>query len=273
MIKVLESENIPIDYVVGSSIGALIGAFWVSGKNARELENIALSFENKFVTLKLVDPALPRSGLMNGDGVVSFLKETLGDKTFSDVKIPFKVVASDIYNRRIVVLERGSLVDAVRASVSIPGIFVPVRRDNSILIDGGILDPVPVDILVNMGIKRIIAAGTLPSPEDIQRTRLHEEEREKKLKGERSFFKKAKFFFNSAAKRVITPNIFDIIVNSMQAMEYSFGETCLQQADVVLRPRLIDLKWYELFNAGRLIKLGEQEAMQKLPQIKKLVSE
>ncbi len=273
MIKVFESENIPIDYVVGSSIGALIGAFWASGKSARELEDVALSFENKLVTLKLVDPALPRSGLINGDEVVGFLKRNLGDKTFSDVKIPFKVVASDIYNRQIVVLEKGSLVDAVRASVSIPGIFVPVRRGNSILIDGGILDPVPVDILVNMGIRRIIAADTLPSPDDIQRTRLHEEEREKKLKAERSFLKRAKFFFNYAAKRLITPNIFDIIVNSVQAMEYSLSEACLEQADVVLKPRIIDIKWYELFNAGRLVKLGEQEALQKLPQIKKLVSE
>ncbi|MBM3253866.1 MAG: hypothetical protein FJZ16_06420, partial [Candidatus Omnitrophica bacterium] len=273
IIKVIEKEGIPIDCVVGSSIGSLIGAFWASGKSAFEIKQITLSFKNRLATLKLMDPAVPRSGLINGDEVVSFLKTHLGNKTFCDVRFPFKVVASDIYNREIVVLDNGSLVDAVRISVSIPGIFVPVRQNNSVLIDGGILDPIPVDALIKMGIRRIIAVDTLPSPEDIQRTNAHQEELAKKLKEKRSFLKRIKYYFKSTAKRLITPNIFDIIVNSIQAMEYSLGQSYLQQADVVLKPRLIDINWYELFHADKLINLGEEEAIKKLPQIKKLISE
>ncbi len=273
IIKVLEKENIPVDCVVGSSIGSLIGAFWASGKNAGELEQIALSFKNRFASLKLVDPALPRSGLINGDEVHSFLKRNLGDKTFWDVKFTFKIVASDIFNRQIVILEEGSLADAVRISISIPGIFVPIRKESHILIDGGILNPIPVDVLVGMGIRKIIAVDTLPSPEDIKRTKVYQEEMDKKIKQERSLLKKIRYSLGLKAKRIIMPNIFDIIVNSIQAMEYSLGQSYIQQADLVLKPRLINVNWYELFHAEKLIKLGEEEAIAKLPQIKQLIKE
>lgn len=273
IIKVLEKENIPVDCVVGSSMGSLIGAFWASGKNASELEQIALFFKSKLATLKLIDPALPRSGLINGDEVYSFLKRNLGDKTFWDVKFPFKIVASDIFNRQIVILEEGPLADAVRISISIPGIFVPIRKESHILIDGGILNPIPVDVLVGMGIRKIIAIDTLPSPEDIKRTKTYQEEMDKKIKQERSLLRRIRYSLGLKAKRIVMPNIFDIIVNSIQSMEYSLSQSYLQQADLVLKPRFVNVNWYELFHADKLIKLGEEEAVAKLAQIKQLIKE
>lgn len=105
-----------------------------------------------------MDPAFPRSGLISGNRIEKMLNKLgLRDKTFADLAIPFATVATDIENGTKIILNQGSVIEAVRASISIPGIFTPVKYQDYYLVDGGLIDPVPVDLVKQMGIDIIIA--------------------------------------------------------------------------------------------------------------------
>lgn len=259
-LKVLEEENIPIDMVVGSSMGALIAIFWASGKNAKEIEEIVMRYNTRWTYFKLFKFTFPRYGFLSGRWVVHFLHSQLGKKTFRDIRLPVKVTACDIINRKRVTIEEGNLAEAVRASISIPGIFKPVAKYGTLLIDGAIFTPVPVDILTGLGIKKIIAVSVIPSPEEIMR------DRKKRAERKVSFIRKkiGQFFF---------PNIIDVIMNSMHIMQYNLSRINCEQADIVIRPIVPTVSWFEFFNAVALIKKGEEETRKALPEIRALLSE
>ena len=240
VLKVIERHNIPIDILSGTSMGALIGALWASGKNADEIEKVVSRFKTKMSVLRLVDLTLPRKGLIKGREIRRFLVSQFGDKTFRDLRLPFKVITCDIKTREEIVLEEGSLVDAVMASVAIPGVFEPVKVGERFLVDGGIINPLPTNVLMKMSVAKIIAVNTLPSPEDIQRS-------------------KRKF-----------SNIFDVIVNSVQAGEYLLAEISCQDADIALRPIVPTVDWYEFYESEKIVKKGEEESLKCLSQFREL---
>jgi len=116
--------------------------------------------------LKLFDPVIPKSGLIGGRLIKRWLKKHLGNKTFYGAKIPFKVVAYDLIRREDIIYNSGSLVEAVRRSIAIPGVIEPVLEGDQVIIDGGVLNPLPTNVLTGLGIKKIIAVNVLQSPED-----------------------------------------------------------------------------------------------------------
>ena len=242
ILKVIERENIPIDMVSGTSMGAAIGALWVSGKSAAEIEDSVLTFRKKIRALRLVDLAIPRRGLIRGREIRRFLASQFGNKTFHDLKMPLKIIVCDIERREEVVLESGSITDAVMASLSIPGMFEPVKIDGKLLVDGGITNPLPTDVLTRSGVAKVIAVNALPSPEDVQK------------------FKKKDF------------NIFDMIVRNIQGSEYLLAEASAQNADIAMHPVLAGVDWYELYEVERIIRRGEEEAMKYLPKLKELAA-
>jgi len=276
VLKVLEREKIPIDIIVGSSIGAVIAALWAIDKSSKEVENIAIGFRNKLSLLKLIDPIMPKSGLIGGRGAMNILKRHLGRKTFQDVAMPLKIIACDINRREVVVLDEGNLQDAVRASIAIPGIFKPVKCGEKILVDGGILEPVPVGTLVRMGTNKIIAVNPLPGPEDVIK-RLGRTKRQAEENMKKSFMEAPANYIRCRIlkflERIFMPNIFDVMVNTILSMEYEMAEVACQQADIVIHPRIASANWYEFFNADELIRIGEREAERLLPKIKDLVKE
>lgn len=278
VIKALEKENIPIDMVVGSSIGALVGALWAVGLNSEELEKIGMEFNNnkKRVFKLLVDPCFPKLSLAKGRSIRKFLLKHLGKKTFQDIKFPLKIIACNVSKREEIIYDSGSLVDAVMASIAIPGVFAPVKVNNDLIMDGGIVEPVPVGALVKMGIKKSIAVNVFPSPEDIAHSyefNLKRADEEKQKAASKGFF--SKICYNVAARLngMFFPNIFDVIVNSIQTMEYVIAEINCQAADVVLRPVVIGVDWFEFFKSEALIKKGEEETIKALSAIKKVISE
>lgn len=276
VIRVLEKENIPIDIVVGSSMGALIAAIWSTGRNADELEIVAREFEQKSAMLKLFDPVIPISGLVGGRLIKLWLKKHLGTRTFYSAKIPLKIVSYDLVRREELVLESGSLVDAVRESVAIPGVLEPVQRDGRVIIDGGVLNPLPTNVLTSMGVKKIIAINVLQSPDDVMNGY---EILEHEMKKKRDIpFKKAPFHFvmfrlGQLMGKALNPNIADIIVRTLQASEYVIAEESAKHADVVIHPDLVGINWFELNRVDDLIKAGEEATRKHLPEIKKLVEE
>ena len=145
VLQVLEENAIPVRAVVGTSIGAEIGAFIASGMAVAELADLATAFDWK-QTLQLFMPDLPTGGLVSGRKIMDFLNTRLGIHRIEDLAIGYAAVAADLETGEQVVLDCDGLVDAVRASISIPGLIAPHRLGNRLLVDGGVLNPVPFDV-------------------------------------------------------------------------------------------------------------------------------
>lgn len=274
VIRVLEREGIPVDVVVGSSMGALIASLWSVGNKAEELEKYAREFSRKSDVLKVFDPILPIAGLVGGEGIRQWLWGKLKDKTFHHTKIPLKVVAYDLHHRRELVIDSGSLVEAVKKSVAIPGVIKPVMENNQMIIDGGVLNPLPTNVLVDMGVKKIIAINVLQSPEDVCWGQDREDEQLKhyyKTPFTKHPFKYIGFRLLRLMGRPFVPNIADIIVRTLQATEYILAEQSGKQADILIHPDLKGINWFELYEVDQLIKRGEEATMKHLPAIKALV--
>jgi len=146
VIQGLREEGILIDVVCGTSIGAIVGGALAAG---------ALDQLDKWVRelswsdiIGFMDVIFPRSGLIEGDKIIKFFKKNFTDPNIEDLPIPFAAVATDLMSGREVWLRDGSLMDAVRASISMPGIFVPFKQNAQWLVDGGLVNPVPVSLAV-----------------------------------------------------------------------------------------------------------------------------
>lgn len=279
VLRILEKENIPIDILAGSSMGALIAAFWSAGYHANELEKIAQSLDQKNAFFKLIgfnDLSIAHRGFFHGRQVTHFMESYLGNQTFHDLPVPVKIVATSLTTSQEVVFENGRIVDALRASISIPGIFRPFNYRGELLIDGGILDPLPVDVLAKMGIKKIIAVDVLSSPEDrAQRSRLRAEKKKslQKEKAEEPLWKHFLAPILDKVNRHFSSNIFNVIMNTIQFMEYEIAQVSSQEADVLIRPVVHDAHWAEFYRAEKFIKAGEEKTLEQLDEIKRLLVE
>jgi NTE family protein len=273
VIKVLEEEGIGVDVIVGSSMGALIGGLWAVGYRAADIEKMALEFRKRSNLIKLIDLVFPLSGLISGKAVMAWLYSKYGKRTFRDTKIPFKVVAYDLIHRRDVVMDEGPLVQAIRKSISIPGVFQPIITKDQLIIDGGVMNPLPTNVLVASDVKRIIAVNVLQTPEDVIKG--YEKTQAEILKAAQVSFVRAplsyitthlKFWMN----RRFFPNISDIIVRTLEASESVLAQESGRAADVLIHPDLAGLNWYELYQAEELIKRGEEAARKHLEQLRRI---
>jgi len=279
VLKVLEREKIPVDIIAGSSIGALLGGMWASGLSANELEEISLSLGGMASFFKLVgfgDFSSPHLGFFKGHQVGRFLRQHLKRTNFRGLRTPLKVIAANLFTGEEVILERGDLVDAIRASIAIPGIFRAVKYAEQFLIDGGVVDPLPVEVLRHYGARKVIAVNVLSSPEDHIRRKEHMEKRKSRMAEidkQRSFINRLWTGFGQNVKKRYQPNIFNVLMNTIQFMEYEIAETSSGAADVLIHPVLYDSHWAEFHSAKKFIRRGEEMAVEKLAEIKRLVEE
>jgi NTE family protein len=167
VLKVLHREGLAVAAVAGSSMGGLIGAMYAAGIPPVEIERDVLRLGTLKEMIRLVDIGVRWSGLaMRGDKIAEFLAERIGrDLRIEELRLPFAAVAADLRSGREVVLDRGRVLDAVRATISIPGVFVPVERDGMLLVDGGILDNLPVRVARRLSGGPVVAIDVLPSLE------------------------------------------------------------------------------------------------------------
>lgn len=157
VLKVLEHEGISVDCLAGTSMGGLIAAAYAIGMSAADLAQEARRMAKARRLLALADPSLLRRGLFHGQRIMEYLASLLGDRTFDDLRIPVSLVAVDLNSQQQVILSQGRVVDAVRATIAIPGIFAPLERDNQLLVDGGVLNNLPTDVVRGMNADVVIA--------------------------------------------------------------------------------------------------------------------
>ncbi len=163
VLRWLEENNIQVTSVTGTSIGALLGGLYAHGKTVSEIENIALKIDLKQV-VNLFSPTISKSGITSGKKVEEYLQSLFGDINIEELKIPFKAVSTDINSGNEVVFCKGRIIDAIRASISIPLVFEPVIRDSGILVDGGLVNPLPVNIASESFSDPIIAVNVINKP-------------------------------------------------------------------------------------------------------------
>ncbi len=259
VIEYLNELEIPIDMIFGSSIGALVGALFSAGtmdKFKKDLLALPVSKYSEFF-----EPILPVSGLLNDSKIMKFISNYIPESMkLEDMKIPVWIVATDYYTGMPLVFNQGNALEAVRASISIPGIFKPVRYEDSILVDGGVADPLPIDIADEMGAGLTIAVNLHPM------VKIRSKEKIAEQKAKREEVKKSRIdLFIEKAKTISTmkknewlnmfvgvvmnrikgeeklPYIFDIISQSIDIMGFTNTKQMLEYnpPTVLIEPNLV----------------------------------
>ncbi len=245
VLSVLESEGIPIDLVTGTSAGCMVGALYAAGRKTAEIKELLLR-QTRGTLMRLVDIALPKTGLIKGHRVRDFLANVIGGElNFKDLKMPIACVATDIYSGEEIVINEGLVLDAVRASISIPGIFTVVNREGRYLVDGGLVNPLPVDLARKMGADFVIASSVVP---DVT-------EREHKHGEPKTVVRKE-------------PGVFHVMAQSISIASYSLVQASMKEADVVILPHVAHFGPGEFHRGAELVREGELAAKKAIPEIK-----
>jgi len=245
VLATLEKEGIPIDMIAGTSMGSIIGAFYAAGKDISQITETVVSLNWRRM-LSLIDFTLPKTGFIKGEKIKNWLNSIIGDIGFEDLKIPFACVATDINTGEEVVIKQGSVVEAVRASASIPVIFTPAKYQGRYLIDGGLVNPVPIRVLKQMGaaftiavnVNSYIANGTQGNN-------------------------------NGQIENPKAPNIFSIVMRMLSIMGYQAAMSGLKEADVTITPKVGHIKPGNFHRARECILQGQQATRHVIPQIKR----
>jgi len=243
VLEVLDRENIPIDMIAGTSIGALVGALYAREKDAAIIRKQAMQLDWVGVT-SLVDLTMPKSGFIGGKRVTNLLRRFMGDIKFSDLDLPLACVATDIVSGDEVIIQEGSVLEAVRASISIPIIFKVVKKENRFLVDGGLVDPVPVNVVRKMGADFIIAVDVTPSKEE-----------------------RAQYLTRNTDLK--EPGIFQVMAQSIYITTYLTARRVTDGADVIIHPDLADIGPGDFHRASECILEGELTAVDSIPHIKR----
>jgi NTE family protein len=247
VLKVLEANKIPIHSMAGTSAGALFGGMYSAGMSIDDLTGFALMLHKKSpLSGGLWDFAIPpRTGLIKGNKTANFLRQFLGEKRIEELRMPLHIVATDVLLGEEVVFSEGSLVDAIRASMSVVGVFAPAKIGTRHFIDGGAVNPVPTSVLAEHGADLIIASSVIPSLEDrLQRKTMKREGR--------------------------VPNVFGVLLGVMEVMESEIIKIGMNRANVVIRPAGENISAQEFERAPDFIQLGQDAANRALDQIKQL---
>lgn len=269
VIQVLEENEIPVDVIAGTSMGAYVGALWASGQDGKRLEDLAADLKTARDLWTLVDPVWPRRGFIRGENIERRLRRTLADKTFEELERPLFVMATEYGSFARVAIREGDVTSAVMASSAIPGIVVPVKRDGVEYVDGGVCDPLPVSVLrEEAATDLVIAVNVLPSLEELDRHR-------RLIAGERIplFWKRPLVWMNRHFNWFARDNLLDILRSAAMGSQMRIVAQSTALADVVIRPIDGDARWHDYTSYERYIRIGREAAEEALPAIRALLKE
>jgi NTE family protein len=233
VLKILESNRIPISMIVGTSAGSFVGSLYAYGFNAFQLQKISFDIEQG----ELADFTIPDNGFIKGEKLEGYVNRMLRNTPMEKLRIPFYAVATDIQSGREMVFGTGNTGSAVRASCSIPGVFTPVTIGGRMYVDGGVVSPVAVDAARRLGADVVIAVdisgdGESPKPQGTLST----------------------------------------ILQSIGIMNGRIAAQQLVRADVVIRPRVGGIGSADFSKRHEGVLEGERAALDALPAIKAAIS-
>jgi len=229
VLQVLQEEKVPVHFVAGSSIGAIAGAFWALESDLYLLGKLVAEFDIR----KLMDLRVPRLGFIAGEKIYDFLHLLTAGKSFEDLKIPLAVVATDLESGARVVLREGKIVDALRASIAIPGIFEPCQVNGRWLVDGAVADRFPVEVVREMGADVVIGVDVAFGKEEVR-----------------------------------VRNILDVFMQAIELLERQIHLPRLSEADVIIQPPVGQIGRTRFDLAEELIMKGREAARAALPLIR-----
>lgn len=232
VLKALERENIPIDYIAGCSIGSMIGALYCSGHSPETIVKLAKHLKPRY----WLDFVIPKLGIVSGDKVLTTVRLLTQQKTFAELNIPLAVVATEINHGREIIFNKGDVAEAVRASISVPGIFIPHKIGEMLLVDGAVLNPTPIDIARSMGADVVIAVDLA----------------------------------HAGVVCNIT-NVFDVIIQSIDIMERELLRYRRKNCDILVQPDIAHISPSSFESIDECVLLGEQAIEVLMPKIKSLV--
>ena len=295
VLDALDKNGIKVDYIAGTSIGSFVGAIYAAGE-LKSLKNFASKMRRKDV-LNNLDFTFPRYGFLTTDKVSNMFNMHTNIKQFSELNIPLKVVATNLLTGEQVIIGSGNIIEAVSASGSVPGIVVPYVRNKEILVDGGLVNPVPVDIVRDMGADIVIA---IDLSKDIIDHRFKKQKKRSKENIDQKLYSEI-YFKNienpivqkltkhlTKAEKVVfekvgswkktkieLPNIFETFSTSIDIMETQIAKANFQisKPDVIIHPKLANLNFFD-FNLGKkAIDEGYKRTMEKMEEIKSLIDQ
>jgi NTE family protein len=287
VLEALAEENLPIDFIVGCSVGSYVGALYACGC-LESLKEFVLKMDGKKV-FSYFDIVLPRSGLLDGTKRLQELFCMHTDaREFSDLNIPVMMVATDLEKGSKVILKSGNILEALRATMSIPGLFSPARVHNRWLVDGGLVDPVPVSVARNMAdvviavdlnstlisrkkfLKPRMAAAENRDEPQIKRNEMIKKLADYYATAEKSFKNK---IHDLLSRESATPDIIETVTTSINIMQDRITRINLAVSppDILIQPRLAGLKMLDFDQVAQTIEEGYVAAREKVADIKNLL--
>ena len=239
VLKTLVKAGYDFDIVTGTSIGALVGAVYASS-NLDKLEEIITKFNLLHIPF-LLSPTISRQGLFSGKKIESLLKELINEYRIEKLPKSFAAICVDLNKYELVTIQSGDLVKAVRASISIPGIFTPIKMGNQLLVDGGVLEPVPVEAAKKLGADFVIAVDLLSKSNNNKNSKIS--------------------------------NIVDIIQKTSITTQQSLTRFRMKifPPDILIEPEVADIGILDFKNGSDIVKEGESATKRLLPRIDKLL--
>ncbi len=289
----LAESGIKVDYVSGTSIGSVVGAVYSIG-DIEEFEKFAISIDWKSI-VSFIDVTFPGSGLIPGRKLFKMLSEYYRDILIEDLPVPYCAIAADVLTGEEVRFNSGKVIDAVRASVAIPGVFTPFKHEGRILVDGGIVNPVPVNVVREMGadvviavdlnnctlednVKGIIKKGVVEKSNSVTKD-VDEEDRDKRIfemleEKYNEITGSIRTKFDSLRSKDNVPNILEILDNTTHIMQRSITDNQFKiwPPDVIIKPQLGDFRLLDFDRAEEAIEEGYNLTNEKIEEIKELFS-
>jgi len=288
VLKGLESAGIKIGYIAGTSMGALIGAAYATGISIAEMEHILEELKARKL-YQLLKPTISRYSIFSDSAIMELLESLYSDMNIEDIEIPFRAVAVDFTTGEKVVFSRGKLIDAVRASISIPMVFRQVTNDERTLVDGGLVDPVPVAAVKEMGAPYVIAVPVMTLPHDRKEEPQRIDVKRNSVKSGISqylsttpftdrfsqFLKKHNILENTTKTSVQEENetknlnFFNALMQtiSVSGCEITRLQLELNPPDLIIRPEVGWLRMWDFHKAKEAIVAGERAAETALRQL------
>jgi NTE family protein len=275
VLRALVEAGVRIDVVAGTSMGAFVGAMFAAGKlDELEKEFRGMGWQG---IASLVDPVFPRSGLIDGLKIGEFVRRHVAEPDIEALPIPFRAVATDISTGEEVAIGSGSLIEAVRASIAVPGVFNPVRCNGKVYVDGGLVDPVPVSVARQMGADVVIAVdlnhdivtNRLTRPNGTDNGKPIVQAMTRVLESFQPLEHPMLIQFREWLEREPLPGIVDVMLASLYIMQARIAQATLQldRPEVLIQPPLGSVRFLEFDQAGDIIEIGHRSATERLREL------